>query len=196
MNAATEHKFSLKEVFDKALLSGVSGMSAMVIQVSSLMWMRTIMNYQYRNGGTFKEVIRKLHAEGGIPRFYRGYGLALLQGPLSRFGDTFSNKLTLEYLNSHESTKNLNVSIKTLSASTMAALFRIILTPVDTVKTILQVEGKQGFQIVTKKVLTHGPQTLFYGAMATSTATFMGHFPWFLTFNQLNAIIPEPEQKS
>jgi hypothetical protein len=67
MNASTEHKFSLKEVFDKALLSGVSGMSAMVIQVSSLMWMRTVMNYQYRNGGTFKEVVRKLHAEGGIP---------------------------------------------------------------------------------------------------------------------------------
>jgi hypothetical protein len=78
----------------------------------------------------------------------------------------------------------------------MAALFRILLTPVDTVKTILQVEGKQGFQVVTKKVLTHGPQTLFYGAMATSTATFMGHFPWFLTFNKLNAIIPEPQEKS
>lgn len=49
---------------------------------------------------------------------------------------------------------------------------------------------------MTKKVLTHGPQTLFYGAMATSTATFMGHFPWFLTFNKLNAIIPEPQEKS
>lgn len=27
--------------------------------------------------------------------------------------------------------------------------------------------------------------------MATSTATFMGHYPWFYTFNKLNHIIPE-----
>lgn len=74
--------------------------------------------------------------------------MALLQGPLSRFGDTFSNKLVLEYLDSHEKTKSLNISIKTLSASTMAALFRILLTPVDTVKTILQVEGNQGLKIL------------------------------------------------
>lgn len=32
--------------------------------------------------------------------------------------------------------------------------------------------------------------------MATSTATFMGHYPWFYTFNKLNHIIPEYKTRS
>ncbi len=40
-------------------------------------------------------------------------------------------------MNTNDKTRDLSVSIKTLSASTMASLFRILLTPVDTVKTIL-----------------------------------------------------------
>lgn len=137
MNNKQSKTFHLNDVMNKAIISGFSGMSAMVIQVSSLMWMRTIMNYQYRNGGTFKQVLHKLYLEGGVWRFYWGYTVALLQGPLSWFGDTFSNKLVFEYLNSYESTKNISISMKTLTASTMASLFRILLTPVDTVKTIL-----------------------------------------------------------
>ena len=101
------------------------------------MWMRTIMNYQYRRGGTIKETVKKLYSEGGIRRFYRGYPVAIIQGPISRFGDTFSNTLFLSLCENYESTKNLPVSIKTVGASVTAALFRIFLTPVDTVKTIL-----------------------------------------------------------
>ena len=32
-----------------------------------------------------------LYKDGGVRRFYRGVGPALLQGPLSRFGDTAAN---------------------------------------------------------------------------------------------------------
>lgn len=78
----------------------------------------------------------------------------------------------------------------------MAALFRITLTPVDTIKTILQVEGKQGIDILRNKIKTRGPQVLYYGSIATSTATFMGHYPWFYTFNKLNAVIPEYDTKT
>ena len=120
----------------------------------------------------------------------------MIQGPLSRFGDTFSNKLTLEVLNNNNLTKDLSVSIKTLSASTMAALFRILLTPVDTIKTILQVEGTNGINILKAKVANKGPRVLYYGAIATSTATFMGHYPWFYTFNKLNTVIPEYDTKT
>lgn len=35
---------TMKEIWDNSLRSGLSGMGAMIIQVSSLMWMRTIMN--------------------------------------------------------------------------------------------------------------------------------------------------------
>ena len=41
----------------------------MFINVGTLMWLRTTVNYQYRYGtGTFT-ALRSLYAEGGIPRF-------------------------------------------------------------------------------------------------------------------------------
>ena len=71
--------------FQKALKSGVSGASAMSIQVCSLMWLRTTVNYQYRTGNSLKYSFNNLYKDGGIRRFYRGIGPALFQGPLSRF---------------------------------------------------------------------------------------------------------------
>ena len=49
------------------------------LQVTSLMWMRTTMNYQYRYGTTTTQAMRKLYAEGGVLRFYRGITPALFQ---------------------------------------------------------------------------------------------------------------------
>ena len=95
------------------------------------------MNNQYRRGGTLKHTIKRLYAEGGILRFYRGYSVAVFQGPLSRFGDTFSNTLFISLMNSNDRTKNLPIGVKTMGASFVAALYRIFLTPIDTTKTIL-----------------------------------------------------------
>ena len=47
---------------------------------------------------------------GGIRRFYRGYGPALLQGPISRFGDTAANVGILALLESHP---DLPIFVKT-----------------------------------------------------------------------------------
>ena len=102
--------------------------------------------------------------------------LGLLKGPLSRFGDTASNSGSLHLLNSLDSTKNLPVWLKSLCASVCAGSFRIFLMPVDTLKTILQVEGKNGIPILKQK-LKRGPQVLYYGAIATASATFVGHYP-------------------
>jgi hypothetical protein len=113
---------------------GTAGAVAMGANVACLMWMRTTVNYQYRNGGTFVGALSTLYADGGIPRFYRGVIPALIQGPLSRFGDTAANTGVLTLLNHVEATKDLNVGIKTACASLGAALFRIFLMPVDTVK--------------------------------------------------------------
>ena len=92
------------------------------------------MNYQYRNGTTFPQALRAIYADGGIPRFYRGVLPALFQGPLSRFGDTAANTGVLTLLDNLESTKNMNVGVKTVAASAAAACFRIFLMPIDTVK--------------------------------------------------------------
>jgi hypothetical protein len=63
----------------------------MVVQVTSLMWMRTTMNYQFKNGGQFISTLKLLYSQGGITRFYRGLVPALIIGPISRFGDTATN---------------------------------------------------------------------------------------------------------
>lgn len=49
------------------------------------------MNYQYRHGKSTMEAFRYLYNDGGIRRFYRGLGPALVQGPMSRFGDVAAN---------------------------------------------------------------------------------------------------------
>lgn len=74
--------------------------------------------------------LRTLYADGGIPRFYRGVLPALVQGPLSRFGDTAANTGMITLMDSFDATKDLNVGLKTATASAAAALFRIVLMPI------------------------------------------------------------------
>jgi len=64
--------------------------------------------------------------------------------------------------------------------------------PVDTVKTIMQVEGQDGFKFLVSKMRASGPTVLFHGAIGASVATFVGHFPWFFTFNYLSEHLPRP----
>ena len=72
---------------------------------------------------------------GGVGRLYQGLWAALLQAPLARFGDTAANAGALALLE----TTALPVALKTFLASCSAALFRIAITPIDTLKTMLQV---------------------------------------------------------
>lgn len=186
---------SFKEILNKAagsaIRGGTAGAVAMGANVACLMWMRTTVNYQYRNGVTFPVALKTLYADGGIPRFYRGVLPALFQGPLSRFGDTAANTGVLTLLNSIDSTKDMAVGVKTVAASASAALFRIFLMPIDTVKTTMQVTGQ--FSNVVKKVKTSGPLVLYHGSLASASATFVGHYPWFFTYNYLSEKIPKQD---
>lgn len=190
MNQNQKQQTSTNQVLKAALGGGIPGMCAMAIQVTTLMWLRTTMNYQYRYGTSMTEAMRTLYKQGGIPRFYTGYTAALIQGPLSRFGDTAANMGVLELLNTNEKTKDLPIAAKTAAASSAAALFRIILMPVDTVKTMLQIEGARGWGLLGQKIRTGGPQVMFHGSVASSVATWAGHYPWYTTYNYLNTIIP------
>lgn len=136
---------------------------------------------------------RTLYKDGGIPRFYRGLIPALLQGPLSRFGDTAANTGMMTALDAFEFTEKLPVAAKTVAASVAAALFRILLMPIDTVKTTMQVEGKDGMKKLMAKFKVAGPSTFFQGAIAASAATFVGHYPWFFVYNYLNSVLPRYE---
>jgi len=189
---------SLTEIFTKAakraVNGGIPGAAAMVVQVCTLMPMRTTLNYQYRHGGySTSGAIRFLYSQGGIVRFYQGIAPALVMGPLSRFGDTAANAGMLSLLNSFDETKNLPIGVKTACASATAALWRINLTPIDTLKTIMQVEGKSGLSALRTKFNAKGFTVFYHGALAASTATFVGHLPWFYTHNQLSELIAVPE---
>mmetsp|Transcript_22042 Transcript_22042/g.43805 ORF Transcript_22042/g.43805 Transcript_22042/m.43805 type:complete len:454 (-) Transcript_22042:368-1729(-) len=190
---SVDSKTVFQKALQRALGGGVAGAIAMVIQVTTLMWMRTTMNYQYRYGTSTKEALSALYKEGGILRFYRGYLPGLLQGPLSRFGDTAANTGVLAFLNANPSTQSMPTGIKTVFASVGAASFRIFLMPIDTLKTTLQVEGATGMQKLTAKFKKGGPSVFYHGSLAASAATFAGHYPWFATYNTLSGLIPEPD---
>lgn len=178
---------SINSILKKSLGGGITGGLAMGVQVTSLMWLRTTMNYQYRYGTQTGEALKKLYSEGKIRRFYRGYLPALFIGPLSRFGDTLTNTYAMKRL---EDT-NLHTSVKTVFGSGLAAGWRAFLMPIDALKTTMQVEGKSGFRLLTNKVKTNGIPTLFHGTGASMAATFVGHYPWFLTYNVMDEKLPK-----
>lgn len=180
-----------KKALNKAFNGGIAGSSAMVVQITSLMWLRTAMNYEYRYGTSTTNTMKILYKEGGIRRFYRGYIPALAIGPLARFGDTAANAYIM---NIFENNKDLPTAVKTISGSFIASTWRAMLMPIDAVKTSLQVDGKQGLTNLKNKIKITGPSTLFHGTLASMSATFVGHYPWFLTYNILNEKIPRQQE--
>jgi hypothetical protein len=178
----------MNDIIEKSVKSGLNGAGAMIVQVITLMWLRNIMKHQYRYGGTIRSTVSTLYKDGGVPRFYKGLGVALLQGPLSRFGDTFSNTLALTTIDKL-SEKKIPMLIQTGVASFTAGIFRIGLMPIDTIKTSMQVEGS--ISGLKTRLQTNGPKVLFNGAISTSSAKMVGHYPWFATYNYLNAYLPK-----
>jgi len=174
----------------KALGGGKAGAAAAVVQVCSLMWLRTSMNYQYRFGGTLSSSLKELYSQGGVPRLYQGLPFAIVQGPLTRFGDTAANVGILALLESIPETAALPLPVKTAAGSITAGLWRIVLMPIDTSKTSMQVEGAAGLEKLKQRVIESGPSPLYQGALASAAATAAGHYPWFLTYNFMSDVLP------
>lgn len=185
----------MNDILEKSIKSGINGAKAMTIQVCSLMWLRTAMNYQYRYGTDIRTTFKTLYKEGGVRRFYRGVGPALFQGPLSRFSDTFSNQFALSIFRNNEALKNTPILIQTGFASFTSGACRIILMPIDTCKTIIQVEGKNGLNILKNKIKLGGVRVLYHGSLATGMANVVSHYPWFTTYNYLDKYLPHYESK-
>jgi len=187
----------LLEVLQKAALKAVgggkAGAAAAVLQVLSLMWLRTAMNYQYRFGGEMVGTVKKLYGEGGLPRLYQGLPYALVQGPLSRFGDTAATVGVMAVFASAGQGLGIPIAAQTLVASGAAGAWRIVLTPIDTIKTTVQVNGPQGIEVLKARVATEGLGVMYNGAVATAVATALGHYPWYLVYNTLVVTIPSAQ---
>jgi len=183
-NNPTEPK-SISQILTKAAKSGAAGASAMAIQVTSLMWMRTSMNYQFKNGGGFISTLRLLYAEGGVMRFYRGIVPALIIGPISRFGDTAANMMATTLFKESPALKHLPIFVQTSLGSLMAGFWRLSTLPIDAWKTSKQVYGTDGLKMLVSKYKVHGITAFYQGGIASALATMAGHYPWFVTNNYL-----------
>jgi hypothetical protein len=96
----------------------------------------------------------------------------------------------LALLESLPETSSLPLPLKTAVGSIAAGSWRILLMPIDTSKTAMQVEGRDGLDRLKQRVLEKGPSPLYQGAVASAAATAAGHFPWFVTYNYLNEVLP------
>lgn len=179
----------LNKILKKSVENGFSGGAAMIFQVSSLMWLRTTMNYQFKNGGNTLDTIKLLNKDGGFTRFYRGYFFALMNGPLSRFGDTAMNQFATNYF------YDQNIFVKTGIGSIGATGWRLLIMPNDACKSHLQIHGKEGLSILRNKIRTNGLPVLWNGGAAAISANFVGHYPWFLTYNYLQENMPRFDDK-
>jgi Mitochondrial carrier protein len=175
----------LGKAFRKGMGGGIPGAIAGVIQVISLMWLRTVINHQSRYGASFAQSMKLLYKEGGISRFYNGLGFALLQAPASRFVATASNDGILALLSNLPATRHWGPGITTMFASTFVGFFRLLLMPIDTCKTVLQVDSQEGFRNLMKRVREGKISVLYAGSIATAVSAIIGHYPWFVSFNYL-----------
>lgn len=139
----------LKKCLVRAASGGLPGAAAGLLQVVTLMWLRTLVNYQCRYGTSLAAAASELYRQGGVMRFYRGVFFALVSNPLSRFGMAAANEgatALTELL-----PRQASMTFTTWVASLLAAVWRVFLTPLDTCKTVLQVEGPKGFASLMNK---------------------------------------------
>eukprot|EP01083_Nonionella_stella_P286870 976392_1 len=57
----------------------------------------------------------------------------------------------------------------------------------------MQVTGS--FSNVANKIKASGPTVLYHGSLASASATFVGHYPWFFTYNFLSEKIPKQDDQ-
>ena len=173
----------------KAFRGGAAGFGAGLAQVLCFMWLRTAMNVQMASGGTLRGTLAALWAEGGLARLYTGVSVALVQTPLARFGDAAANVGVLSLFAASGSA--LPLPLQTACASVAGAAWRLLLAPLDTLKTARQVSGSSGSaSVLSAKLRARGPAALYDGALAAAAANAAGSYPWFATYNALQASLP------
>lgn len=107
---------------------------------------------------------------------------ALLQGPLCRFGDTAANEGVLVLLAAYGLPLWLKTAVGTLAACT----WRAALTPLDTLKLVLEVDGfTVGLVLLRRRVALHGVSSFFAGAVGVGITAAVSHWPWFTVNNVL-----------
>ena len=198
-STATVARFYEDEHFARgchtAFLEGVAGAKAMATDVVLLIWLRTVMNRQFRHGGTMMDTMRLLYREGGVRRFYRGFSFAIIEAPLSRGVGAAANYATLHVLSRTGAAAHLPLAMQTAVSSLFVASFRLLYYPLDTAKTILQVEGSSGLSILRQKIRRYGIGVLYYGSSYAILGAAVRHTLWFTTYNYLTVHFASPSSE-
>mmetsp|Transcript_13899 Transcript_13899/g.20792 ORF Transcript_13899/g.20792 Transcript_13899/m.20792 type:complete len:333 (+) Transcript_13899:55-1053(+) len=181
----------VESIYSGTIREGMSGAFAGAVQVFCLMWLRTTVSYQYKYGLNMRDALRDLYIQGGIKRFYRGLGFALVQAPLAKFGSVAANDC-IRVFGRRFGESAPHVALSTAMGSVIAALFRMFLMPIDTCKTVLQVDGSPGYNKLMDKVWREGKVSLLYqGTVATMVTTVVAHYPWYLVHNFLDSRVEQ-----
>ena len=168
----------MSEIYKSSTKAFKTGFAGGAIQVTSLLWLRTANNYQYKHGTSLSETIKTLYKEGGVLRFYRGYFPSLFLGSSIKFGE----------INAYYYSKqcNFNEMEKLMFISSISSLLKLAFVPIDTLDIFLQVEGKKGIQTLKNKVNSQGVRVLYYGLTPWITSNFISTFSWYNTHNYLD----------
>lgn len=54
----------------------------------------------------------------------------------------------------------------------------------------MQTQGQSGVPLLKERIKKYGIGTLWYGALATAAASFVGSFPWFATVRPFSPFTP------
>lgn len=184
----------LQKASKAAFKGGFYAASAGFVQVVCLMWLRTTVNYQYRYGVTMKAALQQLYQQGGIARFYKGVLFALVIGPISKFGAIAANEWSKIIVASYYPlVDGAGEFYATVLGTMLTVLWRVFLMPIETCKTVLQVDGASGFTKLMSSLRKGNVGVLYRGSTATILAVAAGHYPWFLVYNVLDKHLPRPE---
>ena len=132
--------------FRNVLISGICGATAVPIQTFTLMWANTLFQEQKKKGGKLTSLAKELYKKGGLKRFYEGVASSLATASLSRFGDTATNFMVLEYFSKDQHLKNFPLFLQSAVTWSIASTWRLCLVPLALTHSVSQNMPDRSFE--------------------------------------------------
>ena len=144
---------------------------------------KTIIKYQYVNGSSFPLTLRKMVYNEDKLRLFRGISPNIIKYSVGKMGEASI------YTYFKNIDKDNNEISKLSMTSLYITLWRINLMPFDTMSNTLQVHGKEGYQIIKRRINTYGIGTLYSGTIFYGLINYVNCFTWFGIYNAMNNLL-------